>query len=89
MATGDFATKFALATGTAPARRDLLKVKPADAYSPIFYDSALFAKSWLDPSSKSTDAIFRNMVDGVLSGNMSVENAIADASAKLDLLLIK
>ena len=89
LATGDFASKFALATGVAPARRDLLKIKPLDAYSPIFYDSALYARSWLDPSEKDTDNIFRNMIDGVLSNNLTVENAISDASTKLNLLLLK
>ncbi|MFA6076498.1 MAG: extracellular solute-binding protein [Candidatus Paceibacterota bacterium] len=87
MATGDFASKFAVALGVAPARRDLLKVKPTDAYSPIFYDSALYAKSWLDPREKDTDNIFRNMIDGVLSNNMTVQSAISDASAKINLLL--
>ncbi len=89
MSTGDFASKFAIATGTAPARRDLLKLKPADSYSPIVYDSALYAKSWIDPSDKDTNNIFRNMIDGVLSNNMTVENAISDASMKLNLLLLK
>src|SRR3989338_1981945 len=87
--TGDFASKFALATGVAPARRDLLQIKPENAYSPIFYNSALFAKSWLDPSPKNTDDIWRRMVDGVLSNSMSVENAIQDANSKLDLLLLR
>ncbi|KKQ46980.1 MAG: hypothetical protein US65_C0021G0003 [Candidatus Yanofskybacteria bacterium GW2011_GWC2_37_9] len=89
MATGDFASKFAIALGIAPARRELLKVKPADAYSPIFYDSALYARSWLDPSPVDTDNIFRNMVEKVLSNNMTVENAISDANSKLNLLLLK
>lgn len=89
LSTGNFAAKFALSTGTAPARRDLLKIKPADAFSPIFYDSALYAKSWLDPSPAGTDNIFRNMIDGALSNNLSVENAISDGSSKLGLLLLK
>ncbi len=89
MATGDFASKFATAFGVAPARRDLLKTKPVDSYSPIFYDSALYARSWLDPSAKDTDNIFRNMIDGVLSNSLTVESAISDANSKLGLLLIK
>ena len=88
MATGDFAAKYAAALGVAPARRDLLATKPADAYSPIFYDSALFARSWLDPSPINTDTIFGGMVNSVLSGNMSVTDAIKDASAKMNLLLL-
>lgn len=89
LATGDFALELALAQGVAPARRDLLKVKQTDSYYPIFYDSALFSRSWLDPSSKDTDDIFRRMIDGVLSSNMTPADAIADASSKLGLLLLK
>ncbi len=89
MSAGNFASKFAIATSTAPARRDLLKIKPADGYSPIIYDSALFARSWIDPSTNDTDNIFRNMIDGVLSNSMTLENAISDASSKLSLLLLR
>lgn len=89
MATGDFASKFATALGVAPARRDLLALKPGDAFSPTFYNSALYGRSWLDPSPKGTDDIFRLMVDRVLSNNMSITDAIKDASAKLGLLLNK
>ena len=71
----------------APARRDLLAIKPADQYSPIFYSSALYAHSWLDPSPADTDNIFGGMVNNVLSGNMSAMDAIKDANAKLSLLL--
>lgn len=89
MASGDFASKFSTALGVVPARRDLLALRPQDPYSPTFYSSALYAKSWLDPSPADTENIFRGMVDGVLSNNFSIINAIADASAKLGLLLIK
>lgn len=89
MATGDFASKFSVATGVPPARRDLLATIPQDAYSPIFFSSALYAKSWLDPLPKDTDNIFGGMINSVLSGNLSVADAIKDANAKLSLLLLK
>lgn len=89
MATSDFASRFVAATKVAPARRDLLAQKPADAYSPTFYSSALFAKSWIDPSPKDTDNIWSGMINVVLSNNMSVSDAIKDASSKLQLLLLK
>ncbi len=84
---GDFASKLATALGVAPARRDLIKTIPADLYSPAFYSSALFARSWLDPSSVNTDDVFQGMVDKVNSGSMTATEAITDASAKLGLLL--
>ncbi len=88
MATSDFTSKLAQALGIAPARRDLLAQKPADAYSPIFYNSALYGKSWLDPSDSDTEDIFRAMIDNVLSGNMTARNAIQDASSRMRLLLL-
>lgn len=89
MATGDFASKFAKALNIPPARRDLLAVKGTDAYSPVFYSSALFAKSWPDPSPKDTSNIFSGMINSVLSNNMTVGDAIKDADSKMSLLLLK
>ena len=89
MSSGDFASKLANNLGVVPARRDLLAAKRADAYSPIFYSSALYAKSWLDPSTKDTDDIFRRMIDSVLSNSLRPVDAILDAQAKLSLLLNK
>lgn len=89
MATGDFAAKFAPALGMVPVRRDLIAQVPTDAYSPTFYASGLYAKAWLDPSSKDTDDIFRVMVERVLSNTMSFEDSVRDASAKMGLLLLK
>jgi multiple sugar transport system substrate-binding protein len=89
MATGDFASTFAKALVVAPARRDLLAVKPTDAYFPIFYKSALYAKSWLDPSPVDTNNIFSGMINNVLSNNLSVGDAIKDASSKMSILLFK
>jgi hypothetical protein len=69
--------------------RSLLVDKPKDAYSPTFYDSALFAKSWADPSSKDTDNIFRNMIEDILSNKNSPSGSIADANSRMTLLLLK
>ncbi|HEY4513448.1 MAG TPA: extracellular solute-binding protein [Candidatus Paceibacterota bacterium] len=89
LSTSDFASKFASALGVAPARRELLAVKEPDAFSPIFYSSALYARSWLDPLPKDTDNIWSAMVNGTLSNAMTTEQAMKDASSKLDLLLFR
>lgn len=89
MANGNFANDFIKATSAVPARRDLLAVKQTDAYFPIFYFSALFSGSWLDPSVSDTDEIFRFMVDGVLSGNLAPGAAISDANDKFSRLFFK
>lgn len=87
LANGPFAGEFANALLIAPARRDLLAAKPTDAYFPIFYNSALFAKTWLDPLPTDTNDIFKNMVENVLSNNLSADSSVLDASNKLELLL--
>lgn len=89
LASGDFAAKLSDNLGMVPARRDLVKNLPTDAYMSQFYSSALFARSWLDPSPEDSDNIFRNMVDKVLSNSLSPSESVNDASAKLDLLLAR
>lgn len=89
MATTDFASKVSTAMAIAPARRDLLASKMSDAYLPAFYSSALFSKSWLDPSPEDTDDIFRIMVEKVLSNNMTTLDSVSDANSKLQLLLAR
>ena len=89
LATSDFASKLAEAMQVPPARRDLLVKKPTDSFSPSFFSSALYARSWLDPSSSDSDNIFKVMVEGVLSNSFSAQDAITDAGAKLNLLLLK
>lgn len=90
MATTDFASKFANALGVVPAQRNLLKIKPTDdLYLPTLYNSALFAKSWLDPSPSDTNEIFSRMVEGVLSNILTEDQAILEADSRLNFLLIK
>src|SRR3989344_4455437 len=38
LSTGDFASKFAIATGVGPGGPDLLPLQPTDAYFPVFYN---------------------------------------------------
>lgn len=89
LATSNFAKDYAKASSQVPARRDLLAEKQTDAFSPIFYAAALYAKAWMDPSEKDTNDIFRRMIESVNSNNLSPNDAIKDGSAKLDLLLIR
>jgi len=89
LAKSDFVSALSTSLGIAPSRRDLFKTMPTDAYLPTFYTSALFAKTWPDPSTKDTDDIFKGMIEKVLSNSMDEEGAITDANAKLNLLLRK
>ena len=81
LAGKSFAESFAAASSLPPVRRDLLAEKPknADAFTSVFYDSALISQGWLDPRPQETEEIFSEMVRNVLSGRSTVSSAISEA----------
>ncbi|MBP6866166.1 MAG: extracellular solute-binding protein [Candidatus Pacebacteria bacterium] len=89
MTNASFVRSFARVTGTAPARRDLLATQLADEYMPNVFKSALYSKSWFDPSPADTDNVFKSMVDDVLSNVSTSDNVIQRANGQIDLLLVK
>ncbi len=70
-------------TNLPPVRRDLLGVKPTDAYKPVFYDSAVMARAWLDPDPLQTEGIFRRMVESSGSGKARISEAVDRANSEL------
>lgn len=87
LANGSFAEEFVKSLGVAPARRNLLSKKQDGLFAPVFYSSALTARSWPDPSPKETDKIFRNMIESILSNSVKPKNAITDAGERINFLL--
>jgi ABC-type glycerol-3-phosphate transport system substrate-binding protein len=83
----DGATAFSKTLNLPPARRDLLSQKPTDAYQSVFYDSAIRSKAWLDPSPSDTDAIFKEMIESIVSGRVRTGEAVAKAQRELSSLL--
>ncbi len=77
------ATSFSLP----PARRDLLADRPTDPYLTVFYNSAISGRTWLDPDTNLTDAIFRNMIQNILSNKLDIADALSKAQAELAQLL--
>ena len=77
----DFAERFSRISGVPPAQRSLLAKPPrdADVFTPVFYGSALIARSWLDPRPDETERIFSAMVSNVLSGRSTISSAVAKA----------
>ncbi|MFQ5662109.1 MAG: extracellular solute-binding protein [Candidatus Paceibacteria bacterium] len=78
---------FSQAIGLPPVRRDLLSNRPTDAFSSVFYDSALISNAWLEPDSAGADDIFQNMIESVTSGRARLSEAINIADEELNLLL--
>ncbi len=73
--------------GLPPARRDLLSVSPGSAFGDIFWRSALWTKTWLDPNPKLTDIIFREGVDDIVTGKLKASDASKLISQRVSELL--
>lgn len=72
-----------------PVRRDLLKIKPKDAYQSVFYQSAIRGKSWLDPDPTLSQKVFQTMIESITSGRARTSEAINNTSRELSSLLSK
>ncbi|OHA91949.1 MAG: hypothetical protein A3J09_00385 [Candidatus Zambryskibacteria bacterium RIFCSPLOWO2_02_FULL_51_21] len=81
------AEQLAKNLGLPPARRDLLSVRQTDAILPVFYESALQSKGWLDPENVTTRNIFQAMIDSVTSGRARTSEALGAASRSLGNLI--
>ncbi len=52
-------------------------------YTTLFYEQALIAKTWFDPSPAQSDAVFRDMINGVITGRMKISEAVIRAQGLL------
>ncbi len=73
--------------GLPPARRDLLSARQSDAVTPVFYESALQARGWIDPENSASGEIFKNMIESITSGRARTAEALGAASRSLDSLI--
>lgn len=73
----------------APARKDLLRIKPDDAFMTLVFNSAIISRGWLDADMESTNTIFRNLVRNINSGSMSTRNALSNANTEINNMLNK
>jgi multiple sugar transport system substrate-binding protein len=89
LAGKDAAAAFAKNLDLPPARRDLLGQKASNAYTSVFYSSAIRGKAWLDPSPTETDAIFKLMIESITSGRARTGEAVARVDRELSSLFDK
>ena len=81
------AKRFAAAFSLPPVRRDLLADKPTNPEMSIFYDSAIRARTWLDPKPQASDKAFRDMVELVSSGRSDAPAAVSKLNGQLEVIL--
>jgi ABC-type glycerol-3-phosphate transport system substrate-binding protein len=86
LSSGDTAKNFSVALSLPPALKSLLATKPADPYLFTFFNAALISRTWPDPDTTATDAIFDEMIQNIISNRLSVGASVSKAHGSLDLL---
>lgn len=83
------ATYIAATPGFAPARRDMLGTQESDARTTIIYNSAIIARSWIDPDALQTKSILRKAVGDINAGSTTAESVISGIESLFGALLDK
>ncbi len=86
LANGTNTLALAASSNFVPIRRDLLSGTQGKFIS-VFYDSALHARSWIDPSDEGTTKVFSEMVESVISGLSNSADAVEVANSGLGKLV--
>lgn len=81
------AQMFSQAFAIPPARRDLLSVRPTDSVLPVFYQSGLQARGFIDPDREVTKNLFESMLFEVSSGRVRTSEAVLEIDRRLESLL--
>src|SRR3990167_3196915 len=78
---------MAAQTGMPSARRDIPQNTASDAAADVFARSALVARGWVDPSNTATDAVFKTMIESVVSGRSEPAQAVSETAQEFARLL--
>lgn len=79
----DFQKGFAQSFLIAPAQNELLMQPPETTYLPTVYKSALIARTWYNDNTTLVNSVFSQMVDSIISGRQSLNEAISEAESAL------
>jgi len=83
ISSAKFADEFAVAYDMAPVRRDLISNGAENSFRAVIVQSALTARTWLDPDPEASNDILMRMVEDVVSNRARVSNAVTDAINRL------
>ena len=78
---------LAQSLNVAPARTSLLGGSQEDAFKEVYYESALFARGWLDPQPETSYTIFKDVVESITSGRARVSEASRTLTRDLQTLI--
>ena len=68
-------------------RKDLIEWQKTDVDLGVFAEQALSARSWYQVDSLSIESIFKDMIELVVEGQMSIPDAVSRAAAQVTVLM--
>ena len=74
-------------TGMPSARRDVRLNTAGSAVNEVFAQSALISRGWIDPGQSKTDAVFKAMIESVVSGASLPATAVSEASQEFSQII--
>jgi ABC-type glycerol-3-phosphate transport system substrate-binding protein len=77
------------ALGLAPASVNALGTLPSDQTASVAYAEALYSQGWLSPLPSLTDSVFSSMINGVISGRLTIDTALTSGENALSAELQK
>ena len=83
LANTDYGEKLAEVAGLPSLKRSFLAKSQANPVFSVFVKSAIMGKAWYDPNEDSSDIIFKEMIESILSGKNSVLSAITSSKIRL------
>jgi len=83
----DVAKKYMEKTFKPAARRDLIETQKNDTKFGVFARQNLIAKSWYQADALAIEGILANMIEQVVGGQLSAQEAITAGSAKVSQLM--
>ncbi len=86
-ANPDASETYLQAAQKPPALRTLIEKYKIDPIMGIFAKQALTARSWSQPDNNAVKQIFSDMIESVLEGKLSSENALQKAQNEINTLL--
>ncbi|MEX1111982.1 MAG: extracellular solute-binding protein [Candidatus Andersenbacteria bacterium] len=75
------------AQGAPPARRDNIEAVRSNPELGVFADQSLIARTWPRVDIVATDTIFNAMIDEVVTGSITIKDALRRAQDQLQLLI--
>ena len=79
--------KYLAAVQKPSARRDLIEAQKSDEVLGVFSQQALSAKSWWQIDNSAIEQIFADMIESIVSGSATADDALRAASQRVTLLM--